>query len=154
MSISNLHLAPPYAGNRQALKQAVLINELISEINTKNISKELKDQFRQDLNELHDFSGKARKLAAQIRKKRNKWLDLLLKEHGLVSKGYYQNFYMPVGMTAIGLPLGVIISNLSDNTGYIALGLPIGMIAGMIYGMSRDTKAKREGRQLKYTLIR
>ena len=52
------------------------------------------------------------------------------------------------GMSAFGLPLGIVFGASMGNTGLLGIGLPIGMVIGIAVGASMDTKAAKEGRQL------
>ncbi len=81
-------------------------------------------------------------------KKQNKILRLLEKEYKLVVKNYYQNLWLIVGMTSIGLPMGLAFGLGFDNMGLLASGLPIGMAIGLAIGVTMDKKASKEGRQL------
>ena len=67
------------------------------------------------------------------------------KLHQLVTPGFYKNQWMVLGMTAFGLPIGLMISILTDNMALLATGLPIGMVLGMALGIQKDKKAMEEG---------
>ena len=77
-------------------------------------------------------------------------LKYLEKEHGLVPKNYYTTLWIPLGMSAFGLPIGAAISIITGNVAFIAIGLPIGIGIGSLYGASLDKKAEREGRVLNF----
>jgi len=65
----------------------------------------------------------------------------------LISKDYYTNLYMGLGLS-FGLLFGVaILSNLERSLG-ISLGLFGGMLVGSIMGRSKDAKAKAAGNVL------
>ena len=55
---------------------------------------------------------------------------------------------MALGMSAFGLPVGIMISVLTGNYAFVSIGLPIGMGAGVAVGSAFDRKAATEGRQL------
>lgn len=55
---------------------------------------------------------------------------------------------MALGMSAFGLPFGVVIGLITKNMGLLAIGLPIGMGIGVMVGSKMDKKALEEGRQL------
>lgn len=75
-------------------------------------------------------------------------LKVLEKEHKIVTKNHYRNIWLPVGMTAFGLPLGAAFGLAIGNIGLLSIGLPIGMAIGIGVGVSLDKKALQEGRQL------
>lgn len=79
-------------------------------------------------------------------------LKLLEKELKLVPKDHYRTRWMVVGMSAFGLPFGVVFGTSLGNMAYLGLGLPIGMGIGIAIGASMDEKAKKEGRQLTLTM--
>jgi len=55
---------------------------------------------------------------------------------------------LAIGMSAFGIPFGVVFGASLDNMGYLGIGLPIGMAVGMVIGAGMDKKAFEEGRQL------
>ena len=88
----------------------------------------------------------------QLIKKQTQIVKLLEKEHKLVSKNYYRNLWMILGMSAIGLPIGVAFGVSIGNMGLLVIGLPIGMVIGLALGSGMDKKALKEGRQLNIEL--
>jgi hypothetical protein len=75
-------------------------------------------------------------------------LKLLEKELKLVPKHHYRTLWMLMGMSAFGLPLGVVFGMSIGNIALLGVGLPIGMGIGIALGASMDEKAKKEGRQM------
>lgn len=78
-------------------------------------------------------------------------LKLLEKELKLVPKYHFRNQWMALGMSAFGLPFGVIFGLSLGNMAFLGIGLPMGMAIGIALGSSLDEKAKKEGRQLNLT---
>ena len=74
----------------------------------------------------------------------------LEKEHKLVPKNYYRNLWLPLGMSAFGLPIGVAFGLLVDNIALLSIGLPIGLAIGVALGISLDQKAAKAGKQLDF----
>ena len=70
------------------------------------------------------------------------------KELKIVTKNYYRNLWMVLGMSAFGLPLGVAFGLSLGNIGLLAIGLPIGMAIGTLVGSKLDKKALESGKQL------
>ncbi|CAM1349622.1 hypothetical protein [Tenacibaculum insulae] len=65
----------------------------------------------------------------------------------LISKGYYRNRYMGLGLS-FGILFGVaILSNLEHSLG-ISIGLIGGMFVGLIMGNQKDAEAKSAGKIL------
>ncbi len=131
-------------------KELNKLNKLISALNNRNIPKELANKIDSKitfLNNLQDdqkYIKKVQKINLEILK----WIEQELK---LVPKNYYTNLWMPLGMSAFGLPIGVAIFAGTGNPAFIAVGLPIGLGVGSMYGASLDKKAEAEDRVLKYS---
>lgn len=122
--------------------------QFIEELNTKNLPDKTVEIINKHIEELnspllssYDFNKVLKNKQIQITK-------FLEKEHKLVPKNYYRNLWMVLGMSAIGLPFGVVIGLSIGNIGLLAIGLPIGMVIGLALGTGMDEKALKEGRQL------
>lgn len=89
-----------------------------------------------------------RDLNIELNKKYNllqkKALNHLQKNHKLITPRYYTNLCMACGI-GIGLPLGIVFSNLLGQVAYIGFGLPIGAGIGLSIGSALDAKAKKDG---------
>lgn len=94
-------------------------------------------------------NGALRKL---IKEKQTKIVRLLEKELKIVPQKYYRMLWLPLGMSAIGLPLGTLLGLSMENMGLLGIGLPFGMAIGIAIGSGMDKKAKVEGRQLEVVL--
>lgn len=127
-----------------------LFEKLIYELNKKNLPETTIEFINQHVEELNTIpsSDKSLKKQAQITK-------FLEKEHKLVPKNYYRNLWIPLGMSAFGLPFGVALGLVVNNMGLLGVGLPIGLAIGAIVGTRMDKQALTDGRQLdtdlKYT---
>ena len=78
-------------------------------------------------------------------------LSYLQKQHNLVPEGYYSTLWMTLGISAFGLPFGVVLYALTDNSAFIAVGLPLGIAFGFAFGAFLDRKAEKEKRIMKFT---
>ena len=78
-------------------------------------------------------------------------LDYLRKQHNLVAEGYYSTLWMTLGISAFGLPFGVVLYALTDNSAFIAVGLPLGIAFGFAFGAFLDRKAEKENRVMKFS---
>ncbi len=83
-----------------------------------------------------------------VKKEQTIILKKIEKDHKLVSKNHYRTLWMLLGISAFGLPLGVLFGYLIRNMGMLGIGLPIGMGIGILVGTVLDNKAEKEGRQL------
>lgn len=84
----------------------------------------------------------------QIRSHYNCILKKVRETYGYINPGYYQTQWMAIGMAAFGLPMGVAFALAIGNMAFMGIGLPIGMPIGMAIGLSKDKKAKDEGKML------
>lgn len=123
-------------------------NLLIDEINKKEIPEELITSFNDMVQKLNQQQSSAKLLRINIRRTQTKLLKQVEKELKLVTKNHYRNTWMALGMSAFGIPMGVVFGSAMDNMALLGIGLPIGMIIGMAIGDQMDKKAAKEGRQL------
>ncbi len=81
---------------------------------------------------------------------KNNILRHLEKKLKVVTKGYYQQQWLAIGMGSFGMLFGIVFANMLDNMAFLGIGLPIGMCIGMAIGAQMDQKAAKENRQLKF----
>lgn len=103
------------------------------------------------INLINETSGDNAGFNKLCKKKAHEIVKLLQQKHRIVTRSYYQNMWMAVGMSAFGLPIGIAFSVAIDNYAFIAIGLPIGMVIGTGIGKNMDEKAKAEGRLIDIT---
>lgn len=84
----------------------------------------------------------------QLRSNYNSILKKVRESYGYITPGYYQIQWMAIGMTAFGLPFGVVFGMTLGNFAFIGVGIPIGMSIGIALGAGKDKKAKDEGKML------
>lgn len=152
MEIKHLRDREDLVNNPKLNQAQIQFIELIKELNNKNLPNktvEIINEYIEDLNSsLISGNGFKRLLI----KKQTQIVKLLEKEHKLVPKNYYRNLWIVLGMSAIGLPIGVAFGVSIGNMGLLAIGLPIGMAIGLALGSGMDKKALKEGRQLNIEL--
>jgi hypothetical protein len=141
-------------------------NPKYQETQTKKLEKQI-DRFQQllkafasreipepVLNSINEEVGKVNKaeskslLTAQLSKSFQNILKIAEKELNLVAKNHYRNTWLAIGMSAFGIPLGLVFSSILNNYGFIGVGLPIGMGIGIAIGSKKDKQALDEDRQL------
>jgi len=128
------------------------LENLIVELNTKELPLEIIKLINQDIEELNCFEGSNKDLLKLLSKKQTGMLQLLEKELSLVCKGHYRNMWLALGMAVFGLPMGAAFGLSLGNMAFIGVGLPLGIALGAAYGTSLDKKACEEGRQLEVEL--
>lgn len=80
-----------------------------------------------------------------ISKLKTNLTQTLMKDHGLSTKGYYQNLWLVLGMSLFGIPMGFIFGLALDNFAFFGLGLPMGMPIGIAIGFQKEKKAREAG---------
>jgi hypothetical protein len=119
--------------------------KLLSELRKRDLPEGLVMSINQDIEALNasadDWKKQARKVQTRI-------IKLLEKEMKLVPKDYYRSLWMTLGMSAFGIPMGVVFGISMGSMAYLGIGLPIGLVIGIAVGTAMDKKALEEGRQL------
>lgn len=121
---------------------------LLKELEKKKLPESTISLINNCVNEINSTEIKGTQLIKLIRKQQKELLKQVEKIHKIVPKNYCQSFWLLIGMTAFGLPIGLIIGLSLNNIGLLGLGLPIGIGIGVIIGVIMDKKALNEGRQL------
>lgn len=141
--------------NKQAINKNAKLSKvysqfmaLLKELRKKELPDQIVHSINKDIEELNSISDMGNELRKTINKKQAKIIKLLEKELKIVPKNYYRNIWLAVGMTAFGIPIGLIFGMTIGNYGFLAIGLPIGMAIGIAVGTGMDKKASETGRQL------
>lgn len=142
--IPRAHLPP----DSKALSTLLKFEQLIAELNNKDIPDHITqtiNTYVDAVNKIHDGDNA---LPKETAKYHQKTLHLVSKELKLVSKHYYRNLWMSLGIAAFGIPVGMVIGFALGNIGLLAIGFPFGIVIGIVIGAEMDKKAKQEGKQL------
>ena len=135
--------------NTKLSQTYIRFKELLSELRIRELPHTVIERINQDVEELNLTFLNGDGLRKLIERKQTKIIQMLEKELKIVPKNYYQNYWLAIGMTAFGLPIGVVYGLcIMNNIGMLAIGLPIGMGIGVCLGSWLDKKAFKEGRQL------
>lgn len=124
------------------------LDNLIIEMEKKEIPDEIINSINIYLKEVNSFSGEIKPLIRFIKKNQYKILKLIEKELQLVVKKHYLTMWMALGMAIFGIPMGVAFGASLGNMAFLGIGLPIGMSIGIAIGTTKDKKAEEEGKQL------
>lgn len=125
---------------------------LLVELKKKELDDEMVEFINKEIEFLNTVSDSSKVLKSEIKKKQLKIVRRLEQKAKIVVKHHYRNLWLAIGMTAFGLPLGIVFGMALDNMAFLGIGLPIGMLTGMAVGIKMDNKAKDEGRQLDFEL--
>lgn len=126
----------------------VQFKTLLGELRKKTLPGNITESINADINAIDASTATGNDLKKIIKQKQTAIIKLVEKELKIVPKAYYRNLWLAVGMSAFGLPIGVVFGLSMGNMGLLAIGLPIGMAIGIGVGTSMDNKAAAEGRQL------
>ncbi len=126
------------------------LGKLLNALEVKELAEETVDLINQEIEQLNSISAIDKYFVKAIKEKENRIIKLLEKKHKIVPKNYYRKLWMVLGMSAFGLPIGLVFGLSIGNLAMIGSGLPIGMGIGVGVGSSMDKKAFNEGRQLDF----
>lgn len=135
----------------QNKKVAIAFDQLVTllqVLNNRELEPELTEAINMHVNRVNAISASGKALKKQINTSLKSILDLIEKQHQLVTINHYRNQWMALGMAVFGLPLGIALGASLDNMGLLGIGLPIGIVIGLAVGKEKDKKALEEGRQL------
>jgi hypothetical protein len=150
MEIKELKKRPSIGQNKKLISAYDQFDKLLTELKKKELPEEIVNFINNGIDQINSVSESEKELRKQIRKAQSSTLKLIEKELKLVQKNHYRNLWMVLGMSAIGLPLGVAFGTSMGNIGLIGIGLPIGMAIGIALGSDMDKKAFKAGRQLDF----
>ncbi|RQO31168.1 hypothetical protein DBR32_08570 [Taibaiella sp. KBW10] len=148
MQIIELKDRPDITGNDKGSKAYLQLAALLSEIRKRELPDAVAGLINNDVVALNAIPDGGNELLKAIRQRQGNMIKNLEKHVKVVTKNYYRNIWLPVGMTAFGLPIGVTIGVSLGKMGLLGVGLPIGMFIGILVGVSLDKKALKEGRQM------
>lgn len=127
---------------------ALELELLLKDLEVRELPENTVVLINEQIKEVNNLSPEAKNLGKKIKTAKSRILNLLAKGPGIVPKNYYTTLWLPLGMSAFGLPIGTAIFAITGNVAFIGIGLPIGMAFGSFYGASLDKKAEKEGRVL------
>lgn len=141
-------ILPAQKFSEKEKKELHEFEKLILELNRRNIPADVALQINEKIEALNRFEGPSKDYLKKTRSSKKGIFELLQKNLGLVPKEYYTNLWMPIGMTVLGLPIGMILFVITKNAAFIGLGLPIGLAIGSHHGKKLDKKAEEERKVL------
>ncbi|KFF01287.1 hypothetical protein IX39_11925 [Chryseobacterium formosense] len=148
MEIKQLNLNPEQINNDKVKNLYDQMQQLIEKLNIKKLPSEIVQFINQQIEDINSTTLTGFQLYKFLKKIQTAIIKKLEADHKIVPKNYYRNLWTAVGMSAFGLPLGVVFGLSMGNIGLMALGLPIGLAVGVGVGTSMDKKALAEGRQI------
>jgi len=144
MKLSELKQRTELTSDSKGGNRFRVFNCLLIEIAKKDIPDVIKEQINGSIEALNVHTQSDKELVRVIKAHQVKILKLLEEELKIVPKNHYRNLWMAIGLSAFGLPLGVVFGTALKQMAFLGIGLPI----GMTIGVEMDKKAIKEGRQL------
>lgn len=148
MNIKELKKREDFSNDDKLNRIYSQFGELLNELKKKELSQDVYKLINESVDILNLSTFNGAQLTKLLKQKQSAILKQVEKEHKIVPKNYYRTLWMVLGMSAFGIPIGVVFGLSIGNIGLLAIGLPIGMGIGIAVGMSMDKKAMNEGRQL------
>ncbi|PHQ27914.1 hypothetical protein [Leeuwenhoekiella nanhaiensis] len=125
--------------------------KLIKSLESKDIKTKTNDYINSQIERINSFNESEKQLKRELIKAKMAVLKHLEKNENLVPKNHYQRLWLVLGMSAFGVPIGVLLGLVTGKMGLLGVGLPIGMFIGLIFGKRLDKKAADENRQLDFS---
>lgn len=147
MNITALRERPENITNAKLNSLYLQFKQLLAELRTKQLNSDLISSINSDIEEINTSLFVGDDLKKLVKQKQTSILKQL-KDLKFIPKHYYRNLWMVLGLSAFGLPIGMIFGFSIGNIGLMGVGLPIGMAIGTVVGTAMDKKAFNEGRQL------
>ena len=148
MNLYRLKNRPALQQEGKAFKKQEKLNTLLAELETRNLPESLSNTINKKVEKLNDLEGSEKELLKQYVKFQQDVLRLVKEQCGLIAKNHYRNIWLPVGMSAFGIPLGTSFGLTLGNMGFLGIGLPFGMAIGTAIGVQKDKAAAAEGKVL------
>jgi len=136
--------------NLKAFNAYQQLGKLLNALEVKELPTETVDLINNEIEELNSISEIDKYFLKAIKEKENNVIKLIEKKHKIVPRNYYRKLWMILGMSAFGIPMGLVFGLSIGNFGMLGIGLPIGMAIGVGVGSSMDKKAFNQGRQLDF----
>lgn len=143
---------PNIENDKKLLVNYQNFENLLSELEQKEIPSEINNFINQEIEAINSFSGTDAELSKKIRKTLSGILKRIEKELKLVPKNYYRGLWLALGLSVFGIPIGFAIALSLGNMAFLGIGFPIGMGIGVAVGTAMDKKAKNIGKQLDFEM--
>jgi hypothetical protein len=148
MELSVLNPRPEFSSNEKINKKLSCLTRLIEELKKREIPEPVQQTIETEIRNINSFIGSEKDFLKTLAKAQSNILKTAEKDARLVVKNHYRNLWLPLGMSAFGIPFGVVFGISLGNMAFLGIGLPIGMAMGVAVGSGLDNKAAKEGRQL------
>lgn len=137
--------------SRKTTEKYNQLQKLIKELRKRELGEKTTADVNGEIMRFNQVNTAAPNFDRSLKQTQSAILQHLRENLNLVPKNHYRDLWLVLGMTALGIPLGVIFGVGFADMAFIAIGMPCGMALGIGIGVSKDKKAKKDGRQLDIT---
>lgn len=152
MNLHPLIQQPGSSTDAKLVEAYIQLESYLSELRKRELTENVTELINREIEEVNTTSLRGVELRRLIKKIQDKLVKLVEKEMKLVPINYYRSMWMALGMSAFGIPMGIVFGMSLDNMAFLAIGIPIGLAIGTGVGTGLDNKAAEEGRQLNVEL--
>jgi hypothetical protein len=136
------------SNNKKLHKKYGYLNRLFPLIEERELSNESEVAINAIISKMNMEQSSAKIQTKALCRQQTALLRHIEKSDKLVVKHHYRNTWLALGMSGLGIPIGVAIGSSQGNMSMIGYGISIGMVMGLIFGSIKDKSAAKEGRQL------
>lgn len=144
---------PEISSNEKAARYYRQLNMLHKSLENREWTNEIKEFLNQSTNTMNQLSNEDKKFIRRVKIHEHLITEYIEKKTKIVPKAYYKKKWFTLGLGVFGMPIGIIIGNVTGNMGLLGIGLPFGLLIGQFVGSSMDKRAAREGRQLDFESV-
>ena len=90
-------------------KDILQLEKLVPALNRRNIPEAIAQDINDRISSLKSSQASKRSYLRKYKGSKKAIFEQLQKELGLVPQNYYRDYWMPLGMTVFGLPIGVVL---------------------------------------------
>jgi hypothetical protein len=148
MTLKELKNRPELNQNQKLYEAYIQFDKLLKALITKELSNATAEIINDDIDKVNSVQESDKALRKVLKYAQSNIINLIEKQHKLVTKNHYRKTWLALGMAVFGIPLGVAFGVSLGNMALLGIGLPIGMVIGMAVGTAMDKKAFEEGRQI------
>ncbi|MES2478890.1 MAG: hypothetical protein V4561_07375 [Bacteroidota bacterium] len=152
MKYKILVLKPEWEQDKKLSERYQTFNQLTRELEQKEVPEKIIAEINKGIEQQNNMEGNNRILLKSYRALQKRTVKLLEKELQLVTLHHYRTMWTLLGMSTLGIPLGLVYANIIDNMAMMSIGIPIGMGIGAYIGSQKDKKAFENGKQLNVQL--
>lgn len=150
MEIKHIKKESQIAADSKSARKLLQLENLLKELREKKLSDALVEQINGMIGSLDAIPYTDRNYTKKLEKLQRAILKLIREKLQLVPKNHYRKLWLAIGMSAFGIPIGIVYGLALGNIAFLGIGLPIGIGIGIGIGSMKDKKALQEGKQLEF----